>query len=207
VLEAFAVSPYTSVFRSAFVVFAVAWAPIVAAEPAAENPAFTIADGSLSLEAPEGFARVRPSSGMIETEFSIPSEGKGADGAELPPGRMTVMGAGGTIQANIDRWCGQFAQPDGGDTKEKTTTKAFKVAGSSVTLVDIPGTYLDQPGGPFAGGKVVQRPGYRMLAGIVETPGAGNYFLKFYGPAATVDRHADGFKKMLEGMVVATRKP
>lgn len=200
-------SPYPSLFRCACLVLAVASAPIVTAEPAADNPAFTIADGSLSLEAPEGFVRVRPSSGMIETEFSIPSEGKGADGAELPPGRMTVMGAGGTIQANIDRWCGQFAQPDGGDTKEKTTTKTFKVAGSSVTLVDIPGTYLDQPGGPFAGGKVVQRPGYRMLAGIVETPAAGNYFLKFYGPAATVDGHADGFKKMLEGMVVATRKP
>lgn len=200
-----------SVVLSACVVLAVASDQIVAAEPAAEQAvvpaAFTIADGSLSLAAPEGFVQVRPSSGMIETEFSIPSEGKGDDGAELPPGRMTVMGAGGTIQANIDRWCGQFSQPDGGDTKEKTTTKTFKVAGSSVTLVDISGTYLDQPGGPFAGGKVIQRPGYRMLAGIVETPNAGNYFLKFYGPAATVDRHADGFKKMLEGMVVATPKP
>jgi hypothetical protein len=196
-----------SVLGFAFVMLLVTSAAIVAAEPAADIPAFTIADGSLSLEAPEGFVRVRPSSGMIETEFAIPSEGKGDDGAELPAGRMTVMGAGGTIQANIDRWCGQFAQADGGDTKEKTTTKTFKVAGSSVTLVDIPGTYLDQPGGPFAGGKVVQRPGYRMLAGIVETPDAGNYFLKFYGPDATVDHHADGFKKMLEGMVPAKRAP
>lgn len=175
------------------------------AQAPVEGPAFTIADGSLSLEAPEGFVRVRPSSGMVETEFGIPSDGKGEDGAELPPGRMTVMGAGGSIQANIDRWCGQFTQPDGGDTKDKTVTKTFKVAGSTVTMVDIPGTYLDQPGGPFAGGKTVQRPGYRMLAGIVETPDAGNYFLKFYGPAATVEKHAAGFKKMLESMVPAKR--
>ena len=179
--------------------------PTGAAQAPAQGPAFTIADGSLSLEAPEGFVRVRPSSGMVETEFGIPSEGKGTDGAELPPGRMTVMGAGGSIQANIDRWCGQFTQPDGGDTKDKTVTKTFKVAGATVTMVDIQGTYLDQPGGPFAGGKTIQRPSYRMLAGIVETPDAGNYFLKFYGPAATVEKHADGFKKMLESMVPAKR--
>jgi hypothetical protein len=175
------------------------------AQEPAQGPAFTIADGSLSLEAPEGFVRVRPSSGMVEIEFGIPSEGKGEDGAELPPGRMTVMGAGGSIQANIDRWCGQFTQPDGGDTKDKTVTKTFKVAGATVTMVDIQGTYLDQPGGPFAGGKTIQRPGYRMLAGIVETPDAGNYFLKFYGPAVTVEKHAEGFKKMLESMVPAKR--
>jgi len=181
--------------------------PVGTAQEPVQGPAFTIADGSLSLEAPEGFVRVRPSSGMVETEFGIPSEGKGNDGAELPPGRMTVMGAGGSVQANIDRWCGQFTQPDGGDTKDKTVTKTFKVAGATVTMVDIQGTYLDQPGGPFAGGKTIQRPAYRMLAGIVETPDAGNYFLKFYGPAATVEKHAEGFKKMLESMVPAKRSP
>lgn len=161
--------------------------------------AFPIAGGSLSLEAPEGFERVQPKSGMIEAEFAVPSEG------ELPAGRMTVMGAGGTIEANIDRWCGQFTQPDGGETKDKVTKKAVKVAGCGVTIVDIPGTYLDQPGGPFAGGPTVKRPGYRMLAAIVETPEEGNYYVKFYGPAATVERHAAGFQKMIEGMVPAGR--
>jgi hypothetical protein len=173
------------------------------AQPAETAAAFTIADGSLALEVPAGFEKVRPTSGMVETEFKIPSQGQGADGQPLPAGRMTVMGAGGSIQANIDRWCGQFAQPDGGDTKQKVTTKAFKVAGCNVTIVDIPGTYLDKPGGPFSGGPTVSRPDYRMLAGIVETPEAGSYFLKFYGPAATVERHAEGFKKMFEGMVPA----
>jgi len=161
--------------------------------------AFPIAGGSLSLEAPEGFERVKPKSGMIEAEFAVPSEG------DLPAGRMTVMGAGGTIEANIDRWCGQFTQPGGGDTKDKVTKKSFKVAGCGVTLVDITGTYLDQPGGPFAGGPKIERPGYRMLAAIVETPAEGNHYLKFYGPAATVERHAAGFQKMVEGMVPAGR--
>ena len=177
---------------------------IAVAQPAvaAGEGVFTIADGGASLEAPATWKRVQPKSGMVETEFAIPSEGKAADGGPLPPGRMTVMGAGGSVEANIERWCGQFSQPDGGSTKDKSSTKALKVAGRDVTLVDIVGTYKDSPGGPFAGGQAIDRPEYRMLAAIVEGPD-GNYFLKFYGPAATVEKHADGFRKMIEGMVPA----
>ena len=178
---------------------ALACLAVVPPAPAADvaTTAFPIAAGSLSLEAPEGFEQVQPKSGMIEAEFAVPSEG------DLPAGRMTVMGAGGSIEANIDRWYGQFAQPDGAATKDKATTKKLDLAGCKVTLVDIPGTYKDSPGGPFAGGRTVERPDYRMLAAIVETPDRGNYFLKFYGPAKTVAAHAAGFRTMVEGMVAA----
>lgn len=164
---------------------------------AEDSRAFAIAGGSLLLEAPASWKRVQPKSGIVETEFAIPS----AD--DLPAGRMTVMGAGGSVQANVDRWYGQFAQPDGSATKDKATTKTLKLAGCTVTLVDVTGTYKDMPGGPFAGGKTIERPDYRMLAAIVETPAAGSHFLKFYGPAATVAKEADGFRKMIEGLVPA----
>ncbi len=179
------------------------------AQPAAtdappEGRVFTIADGGFSLRAPEGWKRVQPKSGIVETEFAIPADGAAADGSPLQPGRMTVMGAGGSVEANIDRWYGQFTQPDGSATKDKATTKKLELAGCKVTLVDSPGTYKDSPGGPFAGGGAVDRPDYRMLAAIVETPDRrGNYFLKFYGPAKTVAAHADGFRAMVEGMVAA----
>lgn len=169
-----------------------------AAQEAAEGLAFTIADGGYSLAAPEGWKRVQPKSSIVETEFSVPSEGEG-----VQPGRMTVMGAGGSVQANVDRWYGQFTQPDGKATKDKAATKTLKLAGCQVTIVDISGTYKDAPAGPFAGGKAVDRPDYRMLAAIVETPGQGNYFLKFYGPGKTVADHADGFRAMVEGLVAA----
>jgi hypothetical protein len=173
-------------------------APAMAQGVVAEDTrAFAIAGGSILLEAPAGWKRVQPKSGIVETEFSIPSAG------DLPPGRMTVMGAGGSVQANVDRWYGQFAQPDGSATKDKATTKTLKLAGSSVTLVDVSGTYKDMPGGPFAGGKTVERPDYRMLAAIVETAKDGSHFLKFYGPAETVAKHADGFRTMIEGLVPA----
>jgi hypothetical protein len=164
---------------------------------AAETRAFDIAGSSILLEAPASWKRVQPKSGIVETEFSIPSAG------DLPPGRMTVMGAGGSVQANVDRWYSQFTQPDGSDTKQKAVTKTIKIAGCTVTMVDVSGTFKDAPGGPFAGGKTIDRPDYRMLAAIVETPGSGSQFLKFYGPAATVAQEADGFRTMIEGMVPA----
>jgi len=192
-------------------ILVLAVAACLAATPGRGQPAvaegaavFTIADGAMSLEAPAGWQRVQPKSGIVETEFAIASEGVGADGGPLPSGRMTVMGAGGSVEANIERWYGQFAQADGGSTKDKASVKKLKVAGRDVTIVDVSGTYKDSPGGPFAGGRTIERPDYRMLAAIVEGP-EGNYFLKFYGPAATVGQHADGFRKMVEGMVPAAK--
>jgi hypothetical protein len=185
---------------AAVIVVAAAAAP-AAAQGVAENVrTFALAGGALSLEAPAGWKRVPPKSGIVETEFSIPAE----EGDEQP-GRMTVMGAGGGVQANVDRWYGQFTQPDGSATKDKATTKAVKISGCTVTLVDVAGTYKDSPGGPFAGGKTIDRPAYRMLAAIVEPDdkNKGSYFLKFYGPAKTVAKHADGFRTMVEGMVPA----
>ena len=172
--------------------------PVQAWQDGADALSYTIAEEGFSLAAPEGWKRVQPKSSIVETEFAIPSEGEG-----LQPGRMTVMGAGGSVQANVDRWYGQFAQPDGSDTKSKATTKKVKLAGCDVTIVDITGTYKDAPAGPFAGGKAVDRPDYRMLAAIVETPDRGNYFLKFYGPGKTVAKYADGFRAMVEGLVPA----
>ena len=169
---------------------------LAAADPAANASEFTVAEGRFSLAAPASFKRVRPRSMMVETGFSLPPVA-GDDGS----GRLTVMGAGGSIEANIDRWIGQFSQPDGSATKDKAAVKKLKVAGCSVTLVDVTGTYKDMPGGPFAGGRVIERPNYRMLAAIIETGDAGNYFLKLYGPAKTVGNSADGFRKMVEGMV------
>lgn len=138
----------------------------------------------------------------METEFSIPAEA-----GDEQAGRMTVMGAGGGVQANVDRWYGQFTQPDGSATKDKASTKTLKISGCTVTVVDVAGIYKDSPGGPFAGGRTVERPGYRMLAAIVEPEDKdkGSYFLKFYGPAKTVEKHADGFRRMVEGMVPAAK--
>jgi hypothetical protein len=159
---------------------------------AQEATKFTVAEGKLEFKAPASWTKKTPKVRIIEVEYEIPA----AKGDELA-GRMTVMGAGGTVEANIDRWVGQFDQPDGGDTKAKI--EKLKVSGQDVQWVDLSGTYKDNPA-PFAGGKSVLRENYRMLAAIVQTKESGNYFLKFYGPKATVTENEKAFRDLIDSM-------
>lgn len=164
-----------------------AQAPVFAADEQAQ----VIELGDLELTVPGSFERQQPRSRIVAYEFATaPAEG------DAQPGRMTIMAAGGSVQANIDRWFGQFTQPDGRQTADVAKIEKRQVAGTDVHLVDVSGTYLDQPG-PFAPG--VERTDFRMLAAIVETPQA-NYFIKYYGPSQTVAESAKAFQTMIEGL-------
>jgi hypothetical protein len=153
---------------------------------------FAIGEGKLALTAPAGWKKVQPKSRIIEAEFEIPA----AKGDEIA-GRLTAMGAGGSIEDNISRWAGQFA---GEGVKPKVEKKT--VGGSEVHVVDLAGTYKDSPGGPFAGGKTVMREDYRMLGAIIVTKDAGNYFLKLYGPKATITENEKGFAALVDSLTV-----
>jgi len=170
--------------------------PAVLLLPAAARADGTVelAEGQLSLPVPDGWARKQPRVNIIDAEFEIPA----AEGDEKP-GRATIMGAGGSIEDNINRWAGQFTQPDGSNTADKVKTRKLEAAGQPITLVDITGTYEDKAG-PFVPGPGVQRPNYRMLAAVIETKKAGNYFIKFYGPQKTISGQEAAFTKMLEGL-------
>ena len=150
-----------------------------------------VSDGKITLQSPEGWKKKQPKSNIIEHECEIPAVGDDANA-----GRMTIMGAGGSVEDNIARWFGQFKPKDKPEQKELT------IAGQKVHYVDITGTYSDQAGGPFAGGAKVERENYRMLAAIIVTEKSGNYFVKFYGPKATVAANEDAFKKMIDGIKV-----
>jgi hypothetical protein len=154
-----------------------------------------LSDGKLTLTAPSTWKKVPPKNRVIESEFSV----KSAKG-DTEPGRVTVMGAGGTVEANIERWIGQFSQPDGSNTKDKAKIEKKTIGGQEVHMADISGTYKDAPAGPFAGGKTIERPGYRMLAAIIVTQNTGKYFVKFYGPAKTVAENEKAFKELMESL-------
>jgi hypothetical protein len=88
-------------------------------------------------------------------------------------------GQGGSVEANIERWKGQFTsagKPASAIVSKRTAR------GVAMTTVDVAGEYSGL-GGPMAASKPV--PGYRLLGAIVEGPG-GNIFVKFTGPAKTV---------------------
>ncbi len=101
---------------------------------------------------------------------------------------LSVVQAGGTTDANIDRWLGQFDQA-GKDTRTIKT-----VHGMKVTVVEVQGTYLG--GGMTADNKPATSPGFALLAAIVETPGTPTFF-KMVGPAKSVAAARPAFGALL----------
>lgn len=167
----------------------------VGTETAAAKPiVFTVADGGIQFTAPGNWKKVKPRSNMLEAEFEIAKVGDDENN-----GRLTIMGAGGSINANIDRWIGQFTNADGSPLADVETTTS-EIAGQKVHMVDLYGTFADGMGGPV--GPKTDREDYRMLGAIIETEIDGKYFVKFYGPKKTVDENAAAFKKMLQSLKV-----
>jgi len=149
--------------------------------------------GKYVLTSPATWVVKPPKSRIIEYEFEIPAAEGDAAG-----GRVTVMGAGGSIDDNIKRWEGQFKSADGAEVK--ADIKKLKAAEQDVHLVDLKGTYIDRPAGPFAGGQAIDREGYRMLGAVIATKDAGQYFVKVYGPEKTIAAAKAEFEKMIEGL-------
>lgn len=157
----------------------------------------SVARNKIKFSASGTWAAVQPRSRMLESELRI-----NRIGTDAQDGRLTIMGAGGSIEANITRWQGQFKQADGSSTAEVTKTEVKTIAGQKVNLVDISGNFIDSPGGPFSGKPKIERENYRMLAAIIQTPANGNYFVKLYGPKATIDKNEEHFKSMIDSLKI-----
>lgn len=154
----------------------------------------SIADGKITLQAPGSWVKKQPATRIVEVEFAIPKvEGDAADG------RLTMMQAGGSVEDNISRWIGQFAQPDGKSTSDRTVQSEEEVDGQTVHMVDISGTFSDRRG-PFA--PAVQREDYRMLGAIVVTKDHGQQFIKLYGPRKTIAANEEAFKGFVKSLKV-----
>ncbi|WP_211263152.1 hypothetical protein [Thioalkalivibrio nitratireducens] len=117
------------------------------------------------------------------------------------PGEVAVFyfgpTEGGTVDANVDRWFGQFDQADGRPTREVAERESTEIAGMSVTLVRAAGTY-NAAAGPMAP-RADLRPGYRLIGAIVEGP-EGAVFFKFTGPEQTVADEEAHFLAMIESI-------
>jgi hypothetical protein len=99
------------------------------------------------------------------------------------------QGQGGSVEANIDRWKGQFEGSKDAPKVEKRTIHGLKT-----TTLDVSGTYTGM-GGPSAP-QGPPKQGYRLLGAIVEGP-QGSIFFKFAGPIKTVAQNQSAFEKML----------
>jgi hypothetical protein len=152
-----------------------------------------LADEHLMMTAPKRWKKIDPRFQMIDAEFSVPAENSEIDG------RITIMGAGGSVEQNMDRWKGQFSPPEGKSLDDVAKVTKMTVNGQTVHLLDVHGTFNDRPS-PQAEG--VKREDYRMLAAIIETKDFGNYFVKFYGNKETVAKAEKEYKAFLESLEI-----
>ena len=101
-------------------------------------------------------------------------------------------GQGGPVEANIERWKGQFRTRDGKPTAAQIAKRTSH--GLTVTTIDTSGEYSGT-GGPVA----AEHPptsGYRLLGAIVEGP-HGNLFVKFTGPEKTIAANQSKFEQLV----------
>jgi hypothetical protein len=139
---------------------------------------------ALTWEAPAQWKTIPSTSAMRLATYQV------GEGAEL-----AVVRAGGSTEANVQRWLGQFDAPATSDRTEKT------LHGMKVTRVRIAGTY----GGGMGAAAAAPKPGWVMLAAIVE-PAGTPYFFKLIGPAEQVDAATALFDRMIDGVAPAAAK-
>jgi hypothetical protein len=109
-------------------------------------------------------------SSMRLATYKIPHAAGDTEDAE-----MSVTQVGGGVDANIDRWIGQFGDEGGKNVKKTKRT----VGGLTVQIVEIQGKFtngMDQSGA---------KANWALLGAIVETPDMPHFF-KMTGPSKTV---------------------
>jgi len=143
--------------------------------------------GGISFEGPKGWLSQKPSSSMRKAQFVV----KGRDGktAEIVFFHFGPGAAGG-VQANVQRWLGQFKEP-ADELKAKISDET--IDGTKVTYVTAEGTFMKGP--PFGGNKVAM-PNSGLLGAIVGGK-QGAVFIKTTGPKAIVKSAEKDLKAMV----------
>lgn len=166
------------------------------AEPASSGPMRT-SDFGLKFKAPEGWTEETPSSSMRIAQYRLQRVEPDQEDAELAV--FYFRGGGGSAQANVDRWIGQFSKADGSPAGDVAQVSERDTSGIHLTIVDVNGTYKG------AGGPMMQRaapkPDYRLLAAVAEGSG-GPWFFKLTGPRNTIDKWEASFYSLLDTLEV-----
>ncbi len=155
---------------------------------AADPTSFTV--GSFTFKRPAGLAWVAVDpSGMRKAQLF-------AGDAKDPARRAEIVffhfgpGVGGGVDANIQRWLGQFTQ---GPKDDKPIIEKAEVKGVKLTRVRAEGTFASgMPGGP-----TTPQPDSALLGVILESPN-GDVFIKMTGPADVVKANAQVFEDLVK---------
>jgi hypothetical protein len=151
--------------------------------------------GSLRFTPPAGWISEAPSSSMRKAQYRLPRIEGDTEDAEMVV--FYFQGGGGGVQANIDRWIGQFSKPDGSPANDIAKVTKKEIHGVPVTTVDVSGNYSGAMG-PMGGGSA-PKTAYRMLAAVAEATD-GPWFFKLTGPEKTVAKWEPSFEAFVESI-------
>jgi hypothetical protein len=147
-----------------------------------------------NYQVPGEWISEKPQSAMRKAQFRLP----GVDGFEDAIMSVFVFpGTGGSVDANLQRWYGQFKQPDGSSSAEKAVIRKKTVDNLPVTVVYLTGTYLKSVSPRMMRGEIEEKTEFAMLAAIAETEN-DPWFFKAVGPQQTIDEHRARFDEFVQ---------
>ncbi|WP_437617633.1 hypothetical protein [Sorangium sp. So ce1151] len=160
-----------------------------AAAPKAPAAGQQAAGAELAWDAPASFESAPNPNSMRKATYKVKRAAGDTEDAEL-----SVSQAGGSVDANITRWVGQFS--DKSDDAPKRSE--LKVNDIKVTVVEVKGTFAGSgmPGMPASSPK----PNQALLGAIAETPSGELWFFKMTGPEKTVTGARADFEKLLNSL-------
>jgi hypothetical protein len=103
-------------------------------------------------------------------------------------------GQGGDVNANLDRWKGQFSNPDGAPVYEKVARDS--TAAFPITIAEYRGTYARGIGN---GDAATAKPGQSLIAVIAETP-RGTLFFQLFGATAKVSAQREALVAFVKAL-------
>lgn len=147
--------------------------------------------GPFTMTVPADWTQKPVTSNMRAADFTLPAKA-GAE-AELVIYYFGPNGAG-SVQDNLDRWVGQFSNPEGKPKIEKT-----KFGGQEATVVAVTG-HFSAPA-MMGAGDGVDKTDQSLLGAIVGSPN-GPYYFKLVGAKATIAANDAKFRDMLKSLSV-----
>ena len=158
----------------------------------------TVTAKDIKLTVPTNWKQGELSNRLRTAQFEVPAVAGDKDAAELVV--YFFGGAGGGVDANLQRWAGQFQ-----GAGKKTKTYEGKSTQGKYYLIDITGVY-NKPIGPPIQRKTNPTAGYQMLGVVLVVKDKGNYFIKLTGPHKTVSHWANTLRTSFGADVKAEKE-
>lgn len=140
---------------------------------------------------PAAWAWTKPSMQFRTLQYTVPGDGDSTKSAEMIVS-VFVAGDGGPLDANIERWRGQFRK---NNEPVEAKRSSREVGPLKVEFVELEGDFM-------AMGAPAPKKDSLQLAAIVQAEGR-NVFFRLVGPKETVEANREAFNKMIDGLMPA----